>query len=430
MLRYKTDAETLDKIAKSLQDTLPKDAVIIASIDFSHYQILPSANFHDELTEQIVKNFDYSRFSKLEIDSEPSLYLLSKMMEYYGTQKVAFELRDNSANILKNPGLKETTSYYSPYFVNGKKENIKISSILNFGDIMLDRNVKAQIDKNGSDYIFKELAGQENRFLTGMDIIEANLEGPFANYRRETTKSIAFRFDPKLIATLLKYNFGLFSLANNHSLDMSKKGFEESKENLKSAGINFYGQQFFITDENLLVKQIGDFKFGLIGLDDTVNKIDIVKVKKLVENAKTQGAEIILANVHWGDEYKTVSNAQQRQLAHDLVDLGVDVIIGHHPHVVQEMEIYKNRPIFYSLGNFIFDQYFSVLTQQGLAVGLIFKQNESKIQLSTYVFPIEGAKSQTKLMDYEKTQKFFDAWLKTSRLENNQFENYNLKINF
>ncbi len=430
MLRYQTDTTTLEKIATALEKNLPADTVFVASIDFSHYQTLASSNFHDELTQSVVKNFDYDRFNKLEIDSIPSLYLLSKLMEHYGTQKIGYELKNNSANILNNLGLSSGTSYYSPYFIKGEPEKIKTASILNFGDLMLDRSVKKQINANGPDFPFKALAGEEARFLNGVDIITANLEGPFANKRRPTSKSIAFQFDPSLIATLKKYNFGLFTLANNHSLDMGSAGFEESKINLKKAGIDFYGQQYKINEDNLLIKQIGNFKFGLIGLDDTINKIKTSEVKKLIEKAKTQGAEIIMANIHWGDEYKEISNTRQRQLAHALIDSGVDVIIGHHPHVVEEMEIYNNHPIFYSLGNFVFDQYFSVPTQQELGVGMVFKEENNQKSVSMYVFPLESNKSQIKQMSYYKAIKYFETWTKKSRLGENKFNNFNLKINF
>lgn len=307
---------------------------------------------------------------------------------------------------------------------------VKTASILNFGDLMMDRNVKKQIDINGVDYIFEKLDLLNNSSTEQFDIIEANLEGPFANSRRATSKSIAFRFDPALISTLKKYNFSLFNLANNHSLDMSAKGFEESKTNLKNAGIDFYGKQYSVGDDSLLIKQVGDFKFGFIGLDDTINKIKPSEIKKLVDKAKTDGADFVVANVHWGEEYKEISNTRQRQLAHGLIDLDVDVIIGHHPHVVEEMEIYKNRPIYYSLGNFVFDQYFSVPTQQGLGVGLVFKEENGQKSISNYVFPLESVKSQVRQMKYTPAVKYFSDWTAKSRLNNLQFNNFNLIINF
>ena len=321
-----------------------------------------------------------------------------------------------------------TTFNFHDEINQNKTQNIKTASLLNFGDLMLDRNVKKQIDANKADYVFKKLAEESNTFFKGIDVISANLEGSFANKRRPTSKSIAFRFDPVLIATLKKYNFNLFNLANNHSLDMGTGGFAESQTNLQKAGIDFYGQQYKVNDKNLLVKQIGDFKFGFIGLDDTVYRVQMSAVKKLIKKAKTQGAEVILVNIHWGDEYKKISNTRQRQLAHALIDSGVDIIIGHHPHVVEEMEIYKNRPIFYSLGNFVFDQYFSIPTQQELGVGLVLNQENDKKILSVYVFPLESNRSQIQQMDIKKASAFFADWIKKSRLGENKFKDFNLKI--
>jgi poly-gamma-glutamate synthesis protein (capsule biosynthesis protein) len=321
-----------------------------------------------------------------------------------------------------------TTINFHNEINQNKNQNILTASLLNFGDLMLDRNVKKQIDSKGSDYILKKLAGTNNDFFEGVDIVSANLEGSFADKRRATSKSIAFRFDPKLISTLKKYHFNLFNLANNHSLDMGAGGIKESQINLNKAEIDFYGQQYKVNEQNLLIKQVGDFKFGFIGLDDTVYRVSVSAVKKLIEKAKSQGAEIILLNIHWGDEYKQISNSRQRQLAHILIDNGVDIIIGHHPHVVQEMEVYKNRPIFYSLGNFVFDQYFSVPTQQELGIGLILNQENNEKNLSIYVFPLESIRSQIQQMNAKKANEFFINWVKKSRLGENKFKDFNLKI--
>ncbi len=470
MLYYKTRTEKLDELLGELLPLFPKDAVIISSIDFSHYQTEAVGNFHDELSKGVIKNFDYTRLDKLEIDSTPSLYVLLKSMEYFGAKKIGFELSDSAANIAQAPELPSGTSYYSPYFVEGGIQTEKIASILNFGDMMLDRNVRSMIDKNSKDYLFEKLAGEEKRFFIGMDAVSANLEGPFADKRRATTKSIAFRFNPDLLPMLKKYNFSLFSQANNHTYDMSAAGFEESKKNLAKAGFDFYGAQYKIDDSSLLVKKIGDFTFGFIGINDTNSPVDTNKVIDLIKKAKrgtlvnvrtgdptgaridslpaeyVNKADFVIINAHWGAEYKEISNDHQRQLAHALIDVGADVIIGHHPHVIQEMEIYKNHPIFYSLGNFIFDQYFSVPTQQGLGVGLVFKENchceecnDEAIsgsnkkclqkEISISIFPLQGVKSQVTQMTPAKGRNYLNGWLKNSRIGEYKFNNFNLKIN-
>jgi len=424
ILKYKTPTSTLNLLVENLEKNLPDDAVVVASVDFSHYMTWPVADFHDELSKQVIKNFDYSRIDNLEIDSPASVYTLLKLMEYYGIQKIGYELHDNAAQLMNDPSLEETTSHYSPYFINGEKSTDKVASLLFFGDMMLDRNVKKQIDTYGPDWIFEKLAGKENRFFSGVDLISANLEGPFADKRRPTSKSIAFRFDPILIPTLKKFNFSLFSQANNHSYDMGNDGFIESKNNLTKAGLDFYGSQYRIDDSSMIIKTVGDYKIAFIGINDTNSPVDTVAVDALVKSGKTR-ADFVIMNVHWGAEYKEISNNNQRQLAHEFIDAGVDIIVGHHPHVIQEIEIYKNRPIFYSLGNFIFDQYFSTTTQQGLAVGLILKDKE----ISVSVFPLAETKSQPYLMLFENATTSMYNIISRSRLGDNKFQNFNLKLN-
>lgn len=422
---YQTPTATLEKVYEYFLENISEKEVIVASVDFSHYLTNPVADFHDELSKQVIKNLDYERVFKLETDSPGSLYILTKYLSTKNYGKVAYELSTNSAQILNTSSLKEITSYYSPYFVMGDKQKEKVSSLLFFGDMMLDRSVKTKIDQHGFDYLLKNLAGQENRFFLGTDLIIANLEGPFADSRRQTTKEIAFRFDPTLLPELKKYNFGLFGLANNHTLDMSKAGFDEAKKNLDKFGFEYFGSQYRVDDESLIVKQAGDYKIGFIGLNDTNLPVEKIAVKKLIDSAKSKGSDKIIIFIHWGYEYKEISNTHQRELAHYFIDNGADIIIGHHPHVVQEMEIYQNKPIFYSLGNFIFDQYFSVPTQQGLALGLIIKENK----ISLHVFSLQQQASAVSLMEYQKAEKYMDDFAKNSRLQNYQFNNFNLVIN-
>lgn len=422
---YNTPTSSVENVLQKLWPLLPDDTVFIASIDFSHYQNPAVAAFHDELNKPVVRNFEYGRANKMEIDSQPSLYALWRSMEQCGTEKIAYEMSGSSDQRMINPAAEETTSYYAPFFVKGEVGRENTASIAFFGDMMLDRNVKTQIDKYGVDYIFSKLAGQENRFFMGADLFHANLEGPFADSRRATSKEIAFRFDPKLLPMLQKYNFGMFSQANNHSLDMSSAGFEESKTNLRKYGFDVYGSQYRVDSESLLIKKVGDYNIAFIGLNDTNSPIDLAKTKELIKTGN-DNADFVVINIHWGPEYKELAVSREQFLGHELVDAGADVIIGHHAHVVQEMEIYKNRPIFYSLGNFVFDQYFSVPTQQGLGVGIIFKDKS----ISAYIFPLEQNKSQVSQMLYDDRVKYLDEWLGKSRLGDYKFENNKIEISW
>ncbi|MEK7679302.1 MAG: AmmeMemoRadiSam system protein B, partial [Deltaproteobacteria bacterium] len=364
ILKNNLTTSSLDVLIDKLQEILPADAVIVSSIDFSHYQNVSVADFHDELSKAVIENFDYEKLPQLEIDSTPSLYVLMKLMEKRGSQKILNHFHSNSGVLAGNNEAENTTSHFVFFFGSGEKENKKYFSLLHFGDMMLDRNVKKKIDENGFDYLLKNLAGEENRFFSGTNIFMANLEGPFANFRRQTSKSIAFRFEPKLIPELKKYHLTLFSLANNHTLDMGLSGFAEAKDNLTKEGIEFFGRQVYTGTDSLLLKDLGKAKVGFIGLDDTIKPVDAAKAEELIAEAKGKKADFVLVSIHWGEEYQLLkSNKRQQALAHLLIEAGADAVIGHHPHVVQEMEIYKNKPIFYSLGNFIFDQYFSLPTQ-------------------------------------------------------------------
>ncbi|MFA4831069.1 MAG: CapA family protein [Patescibacteria group bacterium] len=302
----------------------------------------------------------------------------------------------------------------------------KSVKILHFGDIMLDRNVKKRIDENGEDYLLSGLAGENNQFFSGYDIITANLEGPFADRRRQTSKEIAFRFDPALIPMLQKYNFNLFTLANNHSLDMSREGFAESKENLKNAGIDFYGIGYGVSDESMIIKEVNGISVAFIGVDDTLTPINMVKMKELLAKAGKE-ADYTIVDAHWGNEYaKLKSNQRQQSLARQFIDNGADIIIGHHPHVIQEIEIYQDRPIFYSLGNFIFDQYFSAETQEGLGVALeIAEDGKLKIEL----FLLKGEMSRVSVMKGEEAETLMEEIIFASRLGDYKFSNLFLELN-
>jgi AmmeMemoRadiSam system protein B len=422
-LRGDLKSEEIQAFAKVLHEQLPDDAVVVASIDFSHYQRVEVADFHDELSRAVIQSFEYDRLKNLEIDSIPSLETLLRYLESRGAQNIAASFSDNSERITGARDVLETTSYFIPFFVTGEKQSVAFASTLNFGDMMLDRSVAKAMGDKGIPYLLDPLAGNEGRFFAGVDITAANLEGPFADVRRPTEKSIAFRFDPILIPQLRKYGFNLFTLANNHSVDMAYAGDTETRDHLHDAGIDFYGHQYKVADDSYLLKEVGGLKLAYVGINDTHPNTDIASAIELVKKGE-QEADFVIVNIHWGVEYQTTSHPRQQTLAHQFIDAGADVILGHHPHVTQEIEVYQNRPIFYSMGNFIFDQYFSVPTQEGYAVGLTFDKGENK-KIHAYLFPLQGEKSAVRLKSPEDRRVFirtyFDEALLSQYTENNSY---------
>lgn len=256
--------------------------------------------------------------------------------------------------------------------------------ILRFtGDIMLDRGVEWKIQKNGGDWkwpflnIAKEL--QETDFLFG------NLESVISDKGTNVGSIYSFRANPLAIEGLLFAGFDLLSVANNHSIDYGRAGFEDSLSRLKEAGIGYVGQK--TSTEKLQepsLQEIRGLKIAALAYTTqgspawaSVEWMDLENLdllRKDVAHAKTLG-DIVVVSFHWGDEYVETPNDFQKSLGHEAIDAGADVVVGHHPHVVQPLERYKNGWIAYSLGNFIFDQSFSEETMQGAILKVDIKNN-------------------------------------------------------
>ena len=136
-------------------------------------------------------------------------------------------------------------------------------------------------------------------------------------------------------------------------------------------------------------------KIGWVGYNGLIGKIDPIleDVKKI-----KQEADIVAVYTHWGAEYNENFTKTQQEQAHQIIDAGADVIFGSHPHVVEPMEEYKGKIIFYSLGNFVFDQLFSEKTQQELAVGAVFEKGS----MEYYIFPLESKNIQINLLSGDK----------------------------
>ncbi|NUM25054.1 MAG: AmmeMemoRadiSam system protein B [Candidatus Buchananbacteria bacterium] len=373
-------AETLFKISQD------KKILVLVSADFSHYKTSQEAQRDDVRSIAAITNFDFSSIYDIDVDSPPSIYTLLKFSQLNGA---GFELLDNSNSALLSgrADLTSTTSYVTGYVV---WQDI---NLLFVGDIMLDRGVKTLIEQKGFEYILDDLVS--NNFFADYDLVGANLEGAVTDggQHYEPAKEFDFAFDPAVVARLSEYGFNFFNLANNHFNDQGQRGIAETKKNLAALGINFSGcPDATISACSLTVIPVKHKKIGLVGLNMAAGKIDSEKVREAISSA-TAETDWIIVNIHWGEEYDTAANKLQRQMAHELIDSGADVIIGHHPHVVQEVEVYKSKPIFYSLGNFIFDQYFSDFTQEGLAVSL----NISKAGVEYTLHPFKAANGQLRL---------------------------------
>jgi poly-gamma-glutamate synthesis protein (capsule biosynthesis protein) len=254
------------------------------------------------------------------------------------------------------------------------KNNLRLAFV---GDIMLDRGVKYFVNRDfGGDY--NELFVKVGPQLQGYDLLFGNLEGSISDKGIDEGGLYSFRFDPKVLPVLKKAGFDIFSVANNHSFNWGEAAFADNLRLLSGAGMNYVGgglsgteayQEKVINIDGIKIAFLAfsDFKAG--GLISTSTRpgmavISEEAVQKGIAHARLT-ADLVVVSYHFGEEYQVEPNSYQRKYANLGIDAGADLIVGHHPHVVQTLEQYKGKYIIYSLGNFIFDQYFSPETMQG-----------------------------------------------------------------
>lgn len=414
--RY-TPEDERDRLANELIEILSEDDIVFGSVDFSHHINEVASEFHDDRTISIINDFDFERLQSTEVDCPESLEVVLRYLESKGAKKMRSS-RTNMANRVENPLLEDGTSYLFASFVKGEVEKNTKVSVLSFGDLMLGRDVGKAI--GAGDNPFEEIQGVEGNFVRGVDIISANLEGPITKVDKCSIKAYSFKFDPSIIEMLNKYNFNALNLSNNHTFDCYSAGYEDTKKYLNEGGIFHFGGD---EDNKVKIKEIAGKKIAFVGIDTTVNSKNNALHKQYVEMAKNE-SDYVIVNIHWGQEYKKQPNENQIVLAHDLVDSGADVIIGHHPHAVQSAEIYKNKAIFYSVGNFIFDQV-GVEENQGLGVGVVFSDKFTNY----YLFPYDIKKYHPQLKDMKKAKEYCDKFISEMGVQGGKVCKFSLSNN-
>ena len=247
-------------------------------------------------------------------------------------------------------------------------EEQKIVSISIVGDILMDGSVRAQIDKNGIEYPWEMV----KEYFQNDDITIGNLETSITTRGTKwEDKQFNFRSDPKNLKAMKEAGIDVLTLANNHTLDFGYEGLLDTLNHLDKNDIKRVGagknkkeamEGIIIEKDGLKVgvlsfsRVVPDVKWyatdkraGLVGAyDPHINEV-ITRIKDIKKET-----DIVILSIHWGIELSNTPRKQEIDLAKKLIDAGADVIMGHHPHVLQGVETYKGKPIFYSLGNFVF----------------------------------------------------------------------------
>ena len=249
-------------------------------------------------------------------------------------------------------------------------------TLLLTGDVMLGRTVMIKSQSlNDPVYPFRKISEILKRF----DIVFINLETPVIHDCPRLDTGLVFCASPEMVDGLVHSGVDIVNLANNHTGNFGNEGLQETSEILEKSGILSTGLG------ELTVLEKNGILFGFLGFD-YVFKPANPKHLELVK-ASDFKVDVLVVGVHWGDEYKDKVNEFQRTLAKEFVKNGADVVVGHHPHWIQDIEIIDGVPVYYSLGNFIFDQMWSEETKKGLTARLTFKGGDLVQQelLPTYM---------------------------------------------
>jgi poly-gamma-glutamate synthesis protein (capsule biosynthesis protein) len=238
--------------------------------------------------------------------------------------------------------------------------------------------------------------------LAGSDLRVGNLECVVAGSgQAEPGKPFTFRAHPRTLR-FLKKHFDALALANNHSGDYGPAAFAEMLERLESKGLGYFGGgRDLAAAHRPLILTRGRLRIALLGYDEFLPRSfeaeddkpgvawsEDEQVQRDIALAR-RDADLVIPVMHWGEEHAPLANARQRRLARLMIDAGADAVVGGHPHVTQDIEFYRGKPIIYSLGNFVFDGFHDADNNTGWLLRLEL-DHQGVRRGRTYIAHIDG----------------------------------------
>ena len=376
VLNTSANFNNFSDLGVKLKNLAGENSILIVSSDFSHNMPAKEADLKDKDSIAVLKNLQPQSTKNIKSDCTRCFAILLEFLQ--NAQNCRFNLIDNK-NSFYYAGDSENsvTSYVSGFF-----EEKKDIQILFTGDLMFDRGIRYYAKKNGgNEFIFEKIYS----LLINNDLVVSNLEGPITDEKSISSGTVPgsannyyFTFDPSVAKTLYRENIKLVSLANNHILNFGKQGLNSTKKYLDDAGVEYFGAP---NGQRSITKEINGVKIGFINYNEFYgdNEKEQKAVLEEIKNIK-QKSDLVIIFSHWGPEYKLTPTDAIKDLAHKFIDGGADLIIGSHSHVTVPMEEYKGKRIYYSLGNFVFDQYFDENVRNGM--GVVVKVNPETKQLN------------------------------------------------
>lgn len=335
-----------------LQQILPDDALVVSSIDFSHYLPQDATDAMDAETLAHIAARRYTELERLHSDHLDAPYAMIAYLLWGDRNGFHSDLvwQETSHRLMNDPNAPGTS--YLVFFSTSKTSKAPITSKFSLslaGDIMLGRAVATSLSRTTVAQAFAPAAST----FEGSDLAFANLESVLTSSNLDAGKEIYFKADPARVDALKYLGLTHVSVANNHVDDYGLAGWEESVRHLTDAGIVPVGD--FYNAVEPVVAAIGEKEVVFLAYEDLYRPVDAETLSEQVAAADLLG-DVLVVSFHWGAEYEHVPSQRQTDLAHAAVDAGADVVVGHHPHVLQGIETYNGGLILYSLGNFVFDQ--------------------------------------------------------------------------
>jgi len=300
-------------------------------------------------------------------------------------------------------------------------------NVLLFGDVNLGRSVGQELVKGNVDFPF----GRVRDSLSAESIVFVNLESQLTDQGGETQHpkyNLIFCGPPAGAEALRRANISVVSTANNHAYDYRMKGLRETIQSLRSRGLLFTGtsEDSVSTFPPAIVERNG-IRVGFVAYTQFVNipgpwsgrisLFDEARVRSEMESVRP-AVDLLIASFHGGEEYMDRPNGKTQYQLRFLADAGADIVVGHHPHVVQGIEYYNGTYIFRSLGNFVFYQPQLEWTQKGLGVELQLRKDSQQAEIARIrLIPLQAALQPYLLHDHTEKQTVIDRVVKLSNVE-------------
>lgn len=250
-----------------------------------------------------------------------------------------------------------------------RPDNDSTLSVILTGDILLDRGVRKAIEQHGVDHLFSD--GVDSVFHAAQ-IVVGNLECPATEIEAPVFKRFIFRAEPSWLEALQRHGVTHLNLANNHAIDQGRRGLLDTKENIVKAGMVPIGaganmaeasEPVLLTDQPRKVWLVPSLRLALENYAYLPDKPCVSQepmdslLQRVYHLRQQDSTAVIIVSLHWGAEHKLEPVPRQRLDAHMLIQAGADVLVCHHTHTLQTIEDYQGHMIYYSVGNFIFDQH-------------------------------------------------------------------------